>query len=105
MYNKANAGKIRIKTAGRFRRNYDIDMNTSGSNIVSTKGKGFINENFGERRSVDQSTLMDKLLNEPYTGPGDYDVPDLLGNKGIIYSHIKTPPHYTFSKTILNGRM
>lgn len=44
-------------------------------------------------------------MNEPYTGPGDYDVPDLVGNKGIVYSHIKTPPHYTFSKTISNGRL
>jgi hypothetical protein len=37
-------------------------------------------------------------------GPGDYDVPHLVGNKGIAYSHIKTPPHYTFSKTFYVSR-
>lgn len=29
---------------------------------------------------------------EPYTSPGDYDVPKLLGNKSIMISSIKTPP-------------
>ena len=33
------------------------------------------------------------------SGPGDYQVPHLVGNQDIVYSHIKTPPHYTFSKT------
>jgi hypothetical protein len=104
LLNKGKAGKIRIKTAGRFRRNDELQINASGSNIASAKGKSTINSNFAERRSVDHSTLMENVLNEPYTGPGDYDVPVLMGNNGIVYSHIKTPPHYTFSKTIDKGR-
>jgi hypothetical protein len=31
--------------------------------------------------------------------PGDYNVPGLVGNNDIVYSHIKTPPGFTFSKT------
>jgi hypothetical protein len=35
---------------------------------------------------------------EPYTCPGDYDVPKLIGNKSIVISSIKTPPQFTFTK-------
>lgn len=44
---------------------------------------------------------MDKKFSnlEPYTAPGDYNVPKLMGNKSIIVSSMKTPPHYTFTKS------
>ena len=41
-------------------------------------------------------------LEEKECGPGDYQIPFLTGNKGVPYSHIKTPPHYSFSRTGLN---
>lgn len=36
---------------------------------------------------------------EPYTSPGDYNVPHLLGNKKISIAGIKTPPQFTFAKS------
>ncbi|CDW88050.1 UNKNOWN [Stylonychia lemnae] len=35
---------------------------------------------------------------EPYTGPGDYNIPQVIGSDQICISHIKTPPGYSFSK-------
>jgi len=35
---------------------------------------------------------------EPYTSPGDYDVPNLIGSRQIVISSIKTPPQFTFTK-------
>lgn len=39
---------------------------------------------------------------EPYTSPGDYDVPKLMGNKSILLSSIKTPPQFSFQKQSRN---
>ena len=39
---------------------------------------------------------------EPYTSPGDYNVPKLMGNKSIVISSIKTPPQFTFMKQSRN---
>jgi hypothetical protein len=36
-------------------------------------------------------------------GPGDYDIRNLIGNIGVIQSHIKTPPSFSFSKTGLHN--
>mmetsp|Transcript_11864 Transcript_11864/g.11787 ORF Transcript_11864/g.11787 Transcript_11864/m.11787 type:complete len:81 (+) Transcript_11864:860-1102(+) len=49
--------------------------------------------------------MINTLANEPYTSPGDYNVPHLVGSQGIIYSHIKTPPGYSFSKSSLKERV
>jgi len=42
------------------------------------------------------------LQNEPYTSPGDYEIPKIVGNKQIVISSIKTPPHYTFQRQSRN---
>jgi hypothetical protein len=39
---------------------------------------------------------------EPYTNPGDYNVPLIVGNKSIVISSIKTPPHFSFQKESRN---
>jgi hypothetical protein len=39
---------------------------------------------------------------EPYTNPGDYNVPLIVGNKSIVISSIKTPPQYSFQKESRN---
>ena len=36
---------------------------------------------------------------EKECGPGDYEIPGLTGSGDVPYSHIKTPPSYSFSKT------
>lgn len=46
---------------------------------------------FGRQKFSHEPTQL-TILDEPYTGPGDYNVPKLIGNKDIVYSHIKTPP-------------
>lgn len=32
-------------------------------------------------------------------------MPHIVGNKDVVYSHIKTPPHYTMPKTIYADRV
>jgi len=54
-----------------------------------------------KRRSFDQNDTRSQGISsqmEPYTSPGDYDVPKLIGNKSIVISSIKTPPQFTFTK-------
>lgn len=56
------------------------------------------------RRSLEQGELTRSRSNggslqlEPYTSPGDYDVPNLIGSRQIVISSIKTPPQFTFTK-------
>ena len=48
-------------------------------------------------RSLNNSSFADLKEEAPFSGPAGYKIPYLVGNEKIVYSHIKTPPHYTFA--------
>lgn len=82
-----NQKKKRVQTAGRDR-----------------KREGYILKQSMERYKRNKFSYDHSAEEEDKEcGPGDYQIPFLTGNKGVPYSHIKTPPHYSFSKTGLNS--
>ncbi len=47
-------------------------------------------------KSSRQASISINTTQEPYTSPGDYEIPRLLGNISIVDSSFKSPPGYSF---------
>ena len=58
-----------------------------------------------DKRDLSIALVSNSSYEGREVGPGDYDVPRMTGNQAVPVSNIKTPPHYSFSKTGLRDNV